>query len=208
MALNTNALVSLQDMKDWLGLTITDYDIKLETYINAASENIANLLDRKLDRKEYVENYDGVRSNRINLWHYPADKPSSIIVSSNWDFSTETPLDVVNYTITRDSVVVYKSGTFGRGNQSIQVTYKAGYNTPNSVLQDGEDLPADIRMATILYVNWLWGRDKNGTIGYESKSKQSQNTKYVQGIPQEISDLIMRHKRSEFTGDHAQFDTY
>lgn len=208
MALNTNALISLEDMKAWLGLTITDYDMKVETYINAASQYVEKYLDRELDRQEYTENYDGVRSNRLHLWNYPADKPSSIIVSNNWDFSNADPIDVADYTITRDSVVVVKSGTFGRGNQSIQVTYKAGYNTPNAALQDGEDLPSDIRMAAILYVQWLWDKDKNKTVGYESKSKQNQNTKYVQGLPKEIDQMLENYKRTEFTGLHAQFDTF
>lgn len=208
MALNSNSLVTLNDVKKWMDIPLlnTDQDERAELFINSASEMIERLLDRKLGRQTYTERYDGLRANKIFLKNTPADKPTSVAFGSGWDFSE--PLDTDDYTIQEESLVVFKNAITPRGNQNIQVVYVAGYVTPLSSIQVGAALPSDLKMGCLMLVEWLWQVSRDRRLGISSKSKQSENVSFTDGIPNTIAEILLPYKRLEFSNVHAVTDTF
>lgn len=209
MALNENALLELNEAKNWLGisLTDTDYDFKIEQFINSASEKIETYLNRKLAAKSYTERVDGNRNVRVILKHYPVESVSSVKLSSSWDFTVDA-IDVDDYHISDDGVLTFKNSTAKRGNLNLQVVYNGGYVLPNSPVQVGEALPSAIKMACIEFVKWLWNIDHDERFGVSSRNKQGQTVSYVKGIPQEIMAMIEDYKRVEVTGAAGSADSY
>jgi hypothetical protein len=208
MTLNTNSLVTLNDAKKWLDIALlnTDLDERAELFINSASDMIENYLNRDLVRKIRTERYDGTRANKIFLKNWPADKPTAISFGSGWDFSEL--VDVDNYTIQDESLVVFKSQITGRSTQGIQIEYTAGYVTPLSPVQTGVVLPSDIKMACLMLISWLWQVDRDRRLGVSNKSKQNESISFESGMPKVIAEMLSPHKRLEFTGVHSAIDTY
>jgi len=208
MPLNENALVDLDTMKNWLGIDLlnTDFDFKIELFINSASKKIETYLNRKLSKRQYTVRKDGVRSAKIVLRHYPVGTVTSLSLSNDWDF-TET-VDTANYIFSEDGVITLRELVAGRGNANIQVVYEAGYVTPLSPIQTGEALPSDIEMACITFVKWLWNIDHDERMGIQSRDKQNQNTTYINGIPKEVCDMIEDHRRVEVTSEHAVIEMF
>jgi len=208
MTLQTNALVSLADVKAWLDIPLTEisFDLKAELLINAASDRIESYLDRSLERKVRSERIDGVRSSRIPLRHYPADSVSILSFSSDWDFTDNIPTS--GFEMQEQSIIVLKNAASPRGNLNVKVMYAAGYVLPNSQLVTGEPLPSDLKLACLLLVQWLWQVERDRRLGVSSKSKQSESISFEQGMPREIAEMLLPHKRLEFTAIHGSTDNF
>lgn len=208
MPLNSNALVTVAGVRSWMDIPATDtsHDLKIELLINAASDRIESFLDRSLERRTRTERLDGVRSSRILLKHYPADKPTILSFSDDWNFSDELSPD--SYDIQEQSIVVLKSMASPRGNLNLKVVYAGGYVLPNSQLLIGDRLPSDLSMACLMLVQWLWQVERDRRLGVTSKSKQSESISFEQGLPKEIAEMLLPHKRLEFTAIHGSTDTF
>jgi hypothetical protein len=193
MALNTNALTLLVTAKDHLDIAPanTDYDSRIERVINQASELIASYCGRVLVDATHTEFYDGRRANKLTLQQYPitggaatGGKPELFLgVSGAFD----APVDPDNYYFD-DNDIVYPTG-FSKGTRNIQVIYDAGLG----IVDTGggtNTLPADLELACLDTVQWLFDSNSDRRLGKTSVSKGDESVSYGQTLPQHITDLL------------------
>ena len=193
MALNPNAIVTLAQAKDFLGIETLDtsQDTKVELLINAGSERFEKHCDRKFITQTYTEYHDGRRGNSLVLRHFPASQPSAVYDDPSWTFGADTLVDSTTYTVEKDNVLRLKSSYFSPGNQNIKVTYQAGLGTLGT-------LPSDLVLACLLYVQFMYNVTNNNSIGLQSKSKGGESISYIDGLPKHIAEMLEPYVRSEF----------
>lgn len=198
MALNANAIVSLADMKAWLDVPNTDVtkDAIIELHINSASDRIEKYLQRKLIRQQYVERYDGRNSSQLLLSQYPAEKPTQIIIDSSWVFDAADALELTAYDLQDDMTVKLNGSVFPNGTLNVKVTYYAGYKNPISG-GTGPEFPSDIKLACRWLVDWQYQQRTDRRLGMGGKGKQGENISFLQGMPQEVKELLDAHVRME-----------
>ncbi len=179
--LNSNALVTLTDVREAMGLDIleTKDDNFIIGLINRYSTRIETYCKRVFHAGLYTEYYDG-DGLRGEVF---VENPPIISVSGLWDdVSGHGPTDTVNYQqgteITPDLYVIEQNeaGTIRLANQSnilanpsnyflfginnIKVIYSGGYTT----------VPEDLKDACIEMVVGAYRKFKDKLIGLSSKS--------------------------------------
>lgn len=164
MALQSNALCSLVELKSFLGLDVTDIskDPVYEIYVNGISDQIEKLICRKILAKDYTEKYKGTDSTDLILNNYPVNSITSI---SYIDDGTEVEtLDEYEYDLEEESGIVYKSnGWLLQGYSSymsdkidfprrhIKVMYNAGF----------VDVPADLKLICMRFISDSFAMDNS-----------------------------------------------
>lgn len=190
MALNANALTSVAVAKDHLGIPASDpsQDGRVERFINVCSDRIANYCNRQLTSGAVTEKVHGGMNNMLMLKEWPVTSIQSVSVDLSGQFSEDTVIEPSRYRIIDDGTVVYDS-VFPYGYGNVQVIYTAGYAT----------VPADLEMACLLFVEWLYRFRNTGSIGRSAISKGDESTTILQDIPGIIKSMIDPFRRTEFT---------
>jgi len=173
VALNSNALTTLDNVKSELGITGTDDDAYLERQINVVSNAIEKFLNRRLGYQAgKIEKVKGYGGSRIRLSLVPLISVDDVtFINSDGVLAT---LDVANVEIENEGLegfLYYRLGwpwtaprpfgtiardpLPGHEESSIQVTYDGGYVLPNDgpAVSPQIDLPSDIEQAAILAVS-------------------------------------------------------
>lgn len=174
MSLSDRALTTLTALKGELGITGGSEDAKLERFIEVASSQILNALNRpqlhfEADRVEYVRGH-GSRFLRVDL--APITAIASIAYTADGG-TTESSVDSTGYIIEpatgvqvsgvirrvgsvwRATGVHTRSGDYipGHETKNYKVTYTGGYVTPKQVDDDGSltrTLPYEIEEACLM----------------------------------------------------------
>lgn len=199
--LNSNALTLLVTAKDHLDVapSNTDYDNRICRMINQASELIASHCGRVLVDSTHTEYYDGRRTNKLTLHQYPVTggaatggKPEVFLGSSG---SFDQALDPDTYYFD-DNDIVYPSG-FSKGTRNIKVIYNSGLG----IVDTGggtNTLPADLELACLDTVLWLWNSNSDQRIGRSSISKGDESVSYNLDLPPHITTILdARYTRQE-----------
>lgn len=191
MAVDPNSLVTLQEVKDYLGIPVsnTGPDALLETLINASSKKIESYIDRKIKRQSYIETQDGAGTDRIVTRHWPVLSVSEIAVDTSSEFTDANV--VTEFLLEGDPAIgiILKGGRrFPKGTQCIRVTYEAGY----------DDVPYDLKQACLFTVEFMYEVRSDRTIRTTSKSKSGESVSYAGDIPQFVKDMIEPYSRCEF----------
>jgi len=206
------ALTILATVKDELNISVSDFDNRLERYINQASQHILNLLDRQIVKTIYENDlYSGTDTESLMLREYPIRSIEKIEVNE-----TELVIDE-GYKITLEGKrngSLYRIGmnwikanrTFGlltstfenASNLTIKVDYIAGYVTPQQVL-DGEtetrDLPEDLEALAIELVAIKFNKQCLGMQGQENYSAGKRKITWGKVINEDWQNIINIHKR-------------
>ena len=151
------ALTTKEKVKEYLGITVTDYDDLLDSLISRMSTFIEQYCNRSFDEAEHTEQYDGTLRNSglIRLNQIPVSAIASIHDDTTRAFGTETLIEASKYVFYGDSGVVQLDHgyEFKIGYQNIKVVYTAGYAT----------IPGDLEQATIELVAYKFQvRGKEG----------------------------------------------
>ncbi len=189
MALNANALVTLDFAKTYLKIPLseTSQDSIVELWVNAASDYIESEVDRKLKSQIITEYQHGRRTNILLLKQYPVTSITSFYEDSTGKFSgNETLIDPSEYTIGEDSnSLIYVNRFFPSGYGNLKVVYVAGFNV----------VPSDIQNGCLWLVTYYHKIRESGDIGRPSKGKGDESTSILQEAPQEVKNMINRHRR-------------
>lgn len=143
MAVITEALCTLQNLKDYLGVTSSTYDTQLEFAINHATRMILDYIDRNILSASYTEYLDGHGKTFIQLANYPLTAtPTQVNVDGNREFAAANDYVIdTNFMEDRANGILYSVTSPGYdtsvwpvGRQNIKVVYTAGYATvPDSL---------------------------------------------------------------------------
>jgi len=192
MTLNANALTTLAQAKLYLKIPAleTSQDAMVELFINSSSALLERECDRFLvKRTGIVEYQDGRRQNILVLKQYPVVAITEVRQDARSDFTdASTIIDPASYKITDDdNAVLFQLNTFVTGHRSVKITYDAGYNP----------VPSDLEHACLWLVFWYAKIRDAGDIGRTTKNKDGEAISYMQGMPQDVKDTILRYKRTE-----------
>lgn len=171
MALASNALTRIDDVREYLGVEGSSQDKLLEGLINAASNQIESYCGRSFGREvitaESVAGYGGVR-----LWvsKFPIDAAEPITITLDGfefdsdDFAVETHrgsfYNPSGWPSTAPVVLAANPyRVHGDERAAYLVSYTAGYVLPPSGV-NGEFLPADIQLACHELVSSMYRRQR------------------------------------------------
>lgn len=195
MALNANALTTLNAAKDYLEIPLanTAQDGRIERAINAASQMFERWTSRKLKLQSLTEQHDGKGSNTVVLSEWPARKPTRVCVDSSWTFDPGDDLDDGDFDVFGEGTLVLRTGSFPRGTRNVRVEYQAGY----------EVVPADLEEACLLMVDFLYAHRNDRRAGIKAKTKNGETISYIDGIPTNVAVLLEPYRRMDFAGTQA-----
>jgi hypothetical protein len=127
-------LVSLADMKTYLGETTTDYDVFLTEQLSVVSEAVENYCGRKFAQANYTQtfyykDFKGENVDKLPLYHYPV----STITSVEKDGEVVDPAD---YRVSPKTwFLQYENSQWFTDQYNIVVEYTAGYATIPMTIQ-------------------------------------------------------------------------
>jgi len=152
-----NALLSVQDALDFLGLgtttASTSINDKVCDVVNVVSWRFNAETGRKLKAREYTEIYDGNGKTDLYLNNWPlASTTVTITINSNRDFtSTDDQVTDTDVMLSTESGRVRLDGDyFDSGANNVQIAYTAGYSTANAY---------DLTYAAKEFLQVLWDRE-------------------------------------------------
>ena len=218
MALNANALTSVQRLADFLELgTITVGSSKetlLQRIINAVSQFVETYTGRTFKQTTYTnEEYDvGTKSEYLHLKNWPVSSTASFTLQERQSAENEDDWDTID---SEDYFVDYDSGVvelaqglkFGRGPKRYRVTYTAGYNFDNSSTFLGDFLP------DLEYVVWklcatLYNRRRGG-VGVESERLGDVSVTLTKNVfeSEEVREILDKYSKEEVASTKTPVNT-
>ena len=150
MALQANALLSVDEVFNYLRQTTPDQQDPLytlvESLINRSSDYCERYIGNPIINREVTEMLDGNGSSEILLGHFPIQG----IVSVSVDGADVT----ANADFYRHGILFLKDGsTFTTGRKNVEVAYTAGYG------ENKDTIPQDLKHAALLMVHFWFKRD-------------------------------------------------
>ena len=209
--LKPNVFLSLDDVKDWLGITqaMVDKDSTLDNRLARLLNSMTDMAERHIHgpiktRSIPAEFHDGDSSNTIIPDFWPVRDVGSIYVDFNRAFTAPTLVEKSNYILrgapdptfpnqVRGSDIVLRDdndtsivGRIFTGSTvgSIKIAYTAGWGA------DQTEIPADLINAILLGVEYYYRKRDSKDLGVKSKSVNGQSISFTQGLPKEVTDIL------------------
>ena len=134
-------IISLAELKSYLNVTKTDFDVILAAIKAAVEAFVKNYCHDTFLHATFTEYYDGSGSGVLILDHYPITAITEINIDSDRAFAVSTKLATANI-ISSDrnnqrGIVELFDGTFPVGTKNVKAVYNAGFAT----------LPEDLKLA-------------------------------------------------------------
>jgi len=142
MAVESNALCSLDEVKNYIGMVGSKQvdDDLLEDLSNRVTQLFTNFCERDTFKvKTYTEYYDGDASRHLFVNNTPLISITSIYDDPDWVWGSDTLLVASTYRIVDGKYVTLNGEAFSSYDQSIKIVYRAGYET----------IPLDLKQAAI-----------------------------------------------------------
>jgi hypothetical protein len=158
-------MTTLDNVKQYIGVSSTDDDALLSRLITAVSEGFESCLNRVISSAQYTELRDGNGKQAMMFANMPATAVSSVKVNG---VSIPAAPDITSYGYRFDeSLLTLNGATFEKGRRNIEIAYTAGYVTT----------PKDLEQACIEVVALRYKeRDR---IGHQSKSIGGENVTFI-----------------------------
>jgi hypothetical protein len=178
-------LTSLCDVKDFLNITVTDYDTYLTNRIIAATGAVQRYCRRKFWLQNITETLDGPGSTTRLLGHYPVLSVTQVTVGNG--YTTPQVISGSDIWVKEDGTIgiVVDSqspvGWFQYGDQSVVAEYVAGY----------AQIPAEIQEAVAIIVrNQYLLRGADATMHGEKIGDYQYVRRNLTYIPVEATALL------------------
>lgn len=152
MAVNTYSLISLDEVKKFMGMTgsTSDTDDLLEDLINRVSTIFEAFIGMNILSRSYTEYKNGGGGLVIFPDQSPITAVTSIYDDYDWEWNSDDLIDADTYRIVEECYIIIKTVTLGDYKQNIKITYTAGYSTT----------PDDLKQACITEVSRTY-KNKN-----------------------------------------------
>ena len=151
-------IVSLADVKSWLGITGTAEDTLLEQFRKAVTLIVENYIGKKIVTRQFTDFYNGTGKNTLLLKNYPIyviyddtttpEEPTNITVYDDYDreFGSDDQIDASDLIVFADigQIALYDDeASFYKAVQNVKVVYWAGYTRFHII--DGANNYIDIK---------------------------------------------------------------
>lgn len=190
MATKATTLFSLSKVKAYMPTTDASKDAILETIADGVSARVELLTSRKFVTRSVTEKGDAKGRQYVRLRDYPITAVASVKRRTDFNESWETLLASEYEADLRTGTVYLKNLCFYSGPLTYEVAYTAGFDA-----QDGALLPSDLVGAALEYVKFVFTRDFNGMLNATSFSGGGHWVAPVVGVPKDIIDAIMAHRK-------------
>lgn len=205
MALASNALTTVERLKQFNGIAEADtsQDFKLEFLINSASQEIENILGRKLKKSEYAEKIKGNNRLTIQTANYPLLEVESISVNGSIVVDTD-------YSFYESGIIegIRPWGASGlhygisnfmvQQSKNIEIAYTAGYVLPkDETAEEPRTLPYDIEAALFSMINGAMALT-DGAAGLKTFSISDVRWEWDKDYMRSILPSLMQHRAPRF----------
>ena len=191
------SLTTLQEVKDWLGITDGSHDTTLGIINSAMNDAIINYCETDFQKHENVtEILDGNKSDMICPRETPILSVSEIRFWVEPDGSNGELIDPLLYQVLPEAIIIKNLPT-PRYRSMIKVVYDWGY----------ESVPSDVKLCALQAVEAEFRRKGKKTLGGGSRSKKDEsetiNTDSASwdiktGLPMALASKLNVYKRFEF----------
>ena len=170
MSLVTYALVTLDDVKSFLGITGSTYDTLLTMLINMSTDHVETRCGRRFDDTTYTEEeYSGLGVKTLALDEFPITDTETFKLeinraSDNSDDWEEVDAD--EYWVDDDTGIITKTTSFNKGTKNWRATFSAGYKT----------IPYDLQWLAMNLISETF--NKRNTQGIESEALGDRTVKF------------------------------
>ena len=209
MALQSNAILSIYELKAALKLQETEKEELLEGLINSASDFIEGSLNRRLKTQTYTAvRFDGTGSKYL-FPEFPVTTLTSVVL----DETTQTLWLPGDSGEPKDKDVIlldgpdpkwgrwalYRDLKWTKGMLNIKMTYTAGYGATTPANMPA--MPEDLKQACIIIArHWYYLQDRQRQ-GLYSRRMSGESVSYVQtSLPREAVPLLNRYRRHAIVG--------
>lgn len=169
--LQPNAVITLNDAKQYLGISGADFDSLIERFINLASDEVERYCNCKFSLQTVADEiHNGDGTPLLTVRHLPIySLANGLPADLRRRQSPSLPWEPVTAEITEIFIdpeipwIELLRGVFPRGAKNISVSYKAGY----------EIVPGAIQRVVTEMAQMLWNESKQGGdwLGRESKQQ-------------------------------------
>jgi uncharacterized phiE125 gp8 family phage protein len=150
-------LINVQDIKDFLGITVTTDDDKLLPLCQAAQDDAGGYVDYQLEGSTFIEILDGDGIDIIQLRNIPIKSITSIYDDIDRTYGSDTLIDSDDYEFNSKAGIVTLIGLiFAKWVNNIKATYLAGYGSGYTAL------PYDLKQALIYLASSMYLEGKAG----------------------------------------------
>jgi uncharacterized phiE125 gp8 family phage protein len=154
-------LITVEDVKNFLGITVTTDDQVLLPLCQAAQDEASGYVDYELEGSTVIDYLNGDGVDIIFLRSLPVKSITSIYDDIEWDYGADTLIDSGDYIFSPETGVVTLFGLcFASGTRNVKVTYKAGYNGVGE--DDYTNLPYNLKQALIYIASAMYLEGKAG----------------------------------------------
>lgn len=188
MTVDADALTSLDDLKEYIGLTTGDHDLLLENLIDRATDLFETYCDRKFAAAAYTEYHDGRGLDKLFPKQWPVNSVTSIHDDSDWTWGADTLIDAGDYRIAHDGYIQMKTSTFSDDVQNVKIVYNGGYST----------IPEDLAQACIEQAAWMFKQSPEGSalLGVSAKSFPDGSVSYTtRDLLSQVTLVLEKYRR-------------
>jgi len=202
MSLADNALTTLDRLKQYIGIDLADtsQDFKLELLINSASQEIENIIGRKLKKAQRIEKYKGNNKLRFQVKNYPLISINEIKLNN--EIVDSTKYDFEENGIIEGTRPWYADGLYSgvtpnlaQRKKNIEIDYVAGYVLPkDETQQEARTLPYDIEIALFRMINGLLTLSEQGAEGLKSFAMSDVRWEWDKEYMNGIKPVLMSYR--------------
>lgn len=187
MGLDTLALVTLQDAKDWIGESTSDYDTEIEIIINGVSAMFREHTHRNLIAQDRTVYLDGKGDDTIMAPDYPINSITNIYSDADHEFGSGT--EITEYSFYEDGEIILDSSETDEGRKTVKLSFNAGY--------ERSELPADIKKAALMQIKYAYRQWRDDTEGLTGVAAGDGSITMVEPgqMLEEVKQLLNTHIR-------------
>ncbi len=175
MAVDTNALLTLDEAKEFLEVEGNDEDAEIESLVDAVTFTVEDYTGRKLKSRDYTsELFSGTGTQWLRLREYPVTAVASVdtlsgVGSSGVTWQSESIknlviLDTVEADRSRGKLF-WRDSAFPLGTVNVRITYTAGFTT----------LPEQLKRGVRSLLGWYRRQQDRHAVGIGSRSFSGQS---------------------------------
>lgn len=190
-------LIDKDDVKEFLKIAsgTTTHDALITSLTNKVISFIKTYINREIDETTYYQLYDGNNGIELMLDNYPIveiDVLSQSVDNTNKTYSDTIDTDnilVRNY----DGIIELFTETFGLGQRSIYIEYKAGYGGSGD---NAIAYPEDLKLVAVEMCSKKFYDSEEKRFGINSKNIMGDNIVFsFKDITDQQKEILDRYKK-------------
>lgn len=183
------SLITVGDLKNFMGIDTPIYDEKLTMIVNAMTDYIESRCKRRFQSTLYTEYVNGDDSDHLMMKQYPITSITSVEENSNSDnssnWATLAAEEYFNIGPDLEAGLIRKTSRTFKGTANYRVVYTAGYTT----------LPSDLKYACYMLCSEAFNRSRSAGVKSESLGDHSITFESISMENDNVEKVIQRYRK-------------